>query len=86
MEARPTNWHKVCYVPTKADAILSGYRRWLNKYSNGGVNWGSKFNGGALPPTPLREELLDRCVNLPFLQESVFTNLLTIFLLMNEMF
>ncbi|XP_057539027.1 protochlorophyllide-dependent translocon component 52, chloroplastic-like [Amaranthus tricolor] len=60
MEAGPTNWHKVCYVPTKADAILSGYRRWLNKYSNGGVNWGSKFNGGALPPTPLREELLDR--------------------------
>ncbi|XP_056682462.1 protochlorophyllide-dependent translocon component 52, chloroplastic isoform X2 [Spinacia oleracea] len=60
MEVGPTNWHKACFVPTKSDGILIGYRRWLNKYSQGQVNWGSKFNGGALPPSPPREELLDR--------------------------
>ncbi|XP_021771925.1 protochlorophyllide-dependent translocon component 52, chloroplastic-like isoform X1 [Chenopodium quinoa] len=60
MEFGPTNWHKTCFVPTKADALVVGYRKWLNKYSKGQVNWGSKFNGGALPPTPPREELLDR--------------------------
>ncbi|XP_021728809.1 protochlorophyllide-dependent translocon component 52, chloroplastic-like isoform X2 [Chenopodium quinoa] len=60
MEFGPTNWHKTCFVPTKSDALVVGYRRWLKKYSKGQVNWGSKFNGGALPPTPPREELLDR--------------------------
>lgn len=59
-EFGPSNWHKVCFVPTKSDAVVSGYRRWLNKYSQGQVNWGSKFNGGALPPIPPRRELLDR--------------------------
>ncbi|KAL2940739.1 Protochlorophyllide-dependent translocon component 52 chloroplastic [Bienertia sinuspersici] len=48
-EFGPINWHKVCFVPTKSDAILSGYRRWLNKYSHGQVDWGSKFNGRILP-------------------------------------
>lgn len=60
MELGPSNWQKVCFVPTKADALVVGYRRWLNKYSGGQVDWGTKFNGGALPPTPPREELLDR--------------------------
>ncbi|KAL2940722.1 Protochlorophyllide-dependent translocon component 52 chloroplastic [Bienertia sinuspersici] len=59
-EFGPINWHKVCFVPTKSDAILSGYRRWLNKYSHGQVDWGSKFNGRILPPMPPREQLLDR--------------------------
>lgn len=62
MEFGPTNWQKACFVPTKSDGVLIGYRRWLNKYSQGQVDWGSKFNGEALPPTPPREELLDRCV------------------------
>ncbi|KNA22693.1 hypothetical protein SOVF_032100 [Spinacia oleracea] len=60
MEFGPTNWQKACFVPTKSDGVLIGYRRWLNKYSQGQVDWGSKFNGEALPPTPPREELLDR--------------------------
>lgn len=60
MEFGPNNWHKICFVPTKSDGIVVGYRRWLNKYSQGQVDWGSKFNGGALPPTPPRKELLDR--------------------------
>ncbi|CAL5437744.1 unnamed protein product [Camellia sinensis] len=32
---------------------------WLNKYAGGQVDWGTKFSG-ALPPTPPREQLLDR--------------------------
>ncbi|KAG6433188.1 hypothetical protein SASPL_104796 [Salvia splendens] len=28
----PLNWHKACYVPTKADAFSVAFRRWLNKY------------------------------------------------------
>lgn len=60
MEFGPSNWQKACFVPTKSDALVVGYRRWLNKYSQGQVDWGTKFNGGALPPTPPREELLDR--------------------------
>ncbi|XP_021771923.1 protochlorophyllide-dependent translocon component 52, chloroplastic-like [Chenopodium quinoa] len=59
-ELGPINWHKVCYVPTKADSLVAAFRRWFNEYSEGQVDWGSKFNGGALPPTPPREELLDR--------------------------
>nr|XP_027061263.1 protochlorophyllide-dependent translocon component 52, chloroplastic-like [Coffea arabica] len=51
--------HKACFVPTKADALVVGFRRWLNKYSNGQIDWGTKYTG-ALPPTPPREQLLDR--------------------------
>lgn len=53
------NWHKACYVPTKADAIVVAFRRWLNKYAGGQVDWRGKYNGD-LPPTPPREQLLDR--------------------------
>ncbi|CAN4089817.1 unnamed protein product [Withania somnifera] len=55
----PPNWQKVCYVPTKADALVVGFRRWLNKYGGGQVDWATKFTGD-LPPTPAREQLLDR--------------------------
>lgn len=60
MEFGPSNWQKVCFVPTKADALVVGYRRWLIKYSQGQVDWGNKFDASALPPTPPREQLLDR--------------------------
>ncbi|KAL3529771.1 hypothetical protein ACH5RR_009093 [Cinchona calisaya] len=53
------NWNKACFVPTKADALVVGFRRWLNKYSNGQVDWGTKFSGD-LPPTPPKELLMDR--------------------------
>ncbi|KAK4371620.1 hypothetical protein RND71_011095 [Anisodus tanguticus] len=53
------NWLKACYVPTKADAIVVAFRRWLNKYAGGEVDWRGKYNGD-LPPTPPREQLLDR--------------------------
>lgn len=59
MEVDPSNWQKACYVPTKSDAQVVGFRRWLNKYAGGGVDWGTKFSG-ALPPTSHREQLMDR--------------------------
>ncbi|KAL5765294.1 hypothetical protein ACOSQ2_017888 [Xanthoceras sorbifolium] len=62
MNAGPTNWQKACFVPTKADAFVTGLRRWLQKYSGGQINWGAwKFStASALPPTPPREQLMDR--------------------------
>lgn len=48
-------------MPTKADAIVVAFRRWLNKYAGGQVDWRAKYNGD-LPPTPPREQLLDRFV------------------------
>ena len=64
LEFGPANWHKVCYLPTKSDAALSGYRRWLIKYSQGQVEWNTRFSGTSLPPTPSREILMDRYVYL----------------------
>ncbi|KAL5834107.1 hypothetical protein ACOSQ3_017781 [Xanthoceras sorbifolium] len=61
MEVGPANWHKACFVPTKSDAFVVGFRRWLNKYSDGQINWGvGKFSSGTLPPTPPRQQLMDR--------------------------
>ncbi|OMO81044.1 Pheophorbide a oxygenase [Corchorus capsularis] len=53
------NWKKACFVPTKSDAFVVGFRRWLNKYAGGEVDWRGKFSG-ALPPSPPREQLMDR--------------------------
>lgn len=49
-------------MPTKSDALVVGFRKWLKKYAGNQVNWGNKFEGGlpALPPTPPREQLMDR--------------------------
>ncbi|KAL5765302.1 hypothetical protein ACOSQ2_017896 [Xanthoceras sorbifolium] len=61
MEVGPANWHKACFVPTKSDAFVVCFRRWLNKYSDGQINWGAgKFSSGTLPPTPPRQQLMDR--------------------------
>lgn len=58
------NWEKACFVPTKADANVVSFRRWLKKYCSGGqVEWGTKFNNGFLPPPPPpppRQQLMDR--------------------------
>ncbi|KAL5766953.1 hypothetical protein ACOSP7_017570 [Xanthoceras sorbifolium] len=59
MEVGPTNWQNSCFVPTASDAFVFGFRRWMNKYTGGQVNWGGKFSG-TLPPTPPREQLMDR--------------------------
>ncbi|KAI8573039.1 hypothetical protein RHMOL_Rhmol01G0247900 [Rhododendron molle] len=59
MDIGLSNWQKACFVPTKSDALVVGFRRWLNKYAGGQVDWGTKFSG-ALPPSPPREQLLDR--------------------------
>ncbi|KAK8615262.1 hypothetical protein V6N13_069039 [Hibiscus sabdariffa] len=59
MEFGITNWQKACFVPTKSDAFVVGFRRWFNKYAGGEIDWKGKFSG-ALPPSPPREQLMDR--------------------------
>uniref|UniRef100_A0A7N2KLE9 Pheophorbide a oxygenase domain-containing protein n=1 Tax=Quercus lobata TaxID=97700 RepID=A0A7N2KLE9_QUELO len=59
MDVGPANWHKACFVPTKSDALVIGFRKWLNKYAGGQVDWRGKHSG-VLPPTPPREQLMDR--------------------------
>ena len=59
MKVGPPNWHKACFVPTKSDAHIVAFRGWLRKYSGGQLDWGAEFSK-ALPPTPSREQLMDR--------------------------
>ncbi|EEF28989.1 pheophorbide A oxygenase, putative [Ricinus communis] len=59
MDIGPSNWQKACFVPTKSDAQVVAFRKWLKKYSDGQINWGGKFNG-ALPPSPPKDQLMDR--------------------------
>uniref|UniRef100_F6GUK6 Rieske domain-containing protein n=1 Tax=Vitis vinifera TaxID=29760 RepID=F6GUK6_VITVI len=59
MKAGPSNWHKACFVPTKSDAHIVAFRAWLRKYSGGQLDWGTNFSS-ALPPTPPKEQLMDR--------------------------
>ncbi|KAM3693108.1 hypothetical protein ACB098_08G139000 [Castanea mollissima] len=59
MDVGPANWQKACFVPTKSDALVIGFRKWLNKYAGGQVDWRGKYSG-VLPPTPPREQLMDR--------------------------
>ncbi|KAI7730201.1 hypothetical protein M8C21_000301, partial [Ambrosia artemisiifolia] len=59
MESDPKDWLKLCFVPTKSDALVVGFRKWLKKYAGGQLNWGNNF-ARSLPPTPPREQLMDR--------------------------
>ncbi|KAL9458988.1 hypothetical protein AB3S75_007809 [Citrus x aurantiifolia] len=59
MAVGPANWQKACFVPTKSDNLVVGFRMWLKKYSGGQFNWGGKFDA-TLPPTLPREQLMDR--------------------------
>ncbi|KAB1227774.1 Protochlorophyllide-dependent translocon component 52, chloroplastic [Morella rubra] len=59
MDVGPANWQKACFVPTKSDALVVGFRKWLKKYAGGQVDWRGKYTG-ALPPTPPKEQLMDR--------------------------
>jgi len=45
MDAGPTNWQKACFVPTKSDALVVGFRKWLNKYAGGQVDWRGRYSG-----------------------------------------
>ncbi|KAL9233605.1 hypothetical protein vseg_008577 [Gypsophila vaccaria] len=60
MEISGGNWQKAFYVPTKSDAIVIAFRKWLHKYARGGVDWRHKFDAKLLPPTPRRDVLMDR--------------------------
>ncbi|XP_038972136.1 protochlorophyllide-dependent translocon component 52, chloroplastic-like isoform X2 [Phoenix dactylifera] len=55
----PSNWQKSCFVPTKSDAMVVAFRNWLRKYSNNQVDWGT-LPTAYLPPTPPKEQLMDR--------------------------
>ncbi|XP_031497928.1 protochlorophyllide-dependent translocon component 52, chloroplastic isoform X2 [Nymphaea colorata] len=57
-DAGQSNWQKACFVPTKSDALVIAFRKWLRKYSNGQIEWATQFGG--LPPTFAREQLMDR--------------------------
>lgn len=57
------NWNKACYVPTKADAMVVAFRRWLNTYGGTQVDWRNQDQETAVappPPIPPREQLFDR--------------------------
>ncbi|XP_072988844.1 protochlorophyllide-dependent translocon component 52, chloroplastic-like [Typha latifolia] len=54
-----SNWQKACYVPTKSDSMVIAFRNWLRKYSNYQVDWGT-IDTEYLPPTPPKEQLMDR--------------------------
>ncbi|PIA53939.1 hypothetical protein AQUCO_00900482v1, partial [Aquilegia coerulea] len=54
-----SNWQKVCFVPTTSDNSVIAFRNWLRKYSGGQIHWAAKF-GAELPPTPPKEQLMDR--------------------------
>ncbi|KAK2438198.1 hypothetical protein P8452_33941 [Trifolium repens] len=62
MDVGQENWHEACFVPTKSDGLVIGFRKWLKKYAGGQVDWRGKYSGscGTLPPTPPREQLFDR--------------------------
>ncbi|MFS8008946.1 putative pheophorbide a oxygenase [Helianthus anomalus] len=36
-----SNWEKACFVPTKSDAKVVAFRKWLKKYSGGRIDWGN---------------------------------------------
>ncbi|KAK1411187.1 hypothetical protein QVD17_37733 [Tagetes erecta] len=59
MDLGHSNWQKAYFVPSKADANVVAFRKWLKKYAGGQFDWGTKVNG-SLQPTRPREQLLDR--------------------------
>ncbi|TXG65820.1 hypothetical protein EZV62_007095 [Acer yangbiense] len=80
MEVGAANWQKECFVPARSDALVVGFRRWMTKYAGGQINWGGKFSPTSLPPTPPREQLMDRywshvvnCKNCSYAYKSLNT-------------
>ncbi|CAL1388325.1 unnamed protein product [Linum trigynum] len=58
-EMGPKNWQKACFLPIKSDALVVGFRNWFSKYGDGKIDWRGKYTDD-LPPTPPREQLMDR--------------------------
>uniref|UniRef100_A0A0D9W0D1 Rieske domain-containing protein n=1 Tax=Leersia perrieri TaxID=77586 RepID=A0A0D9W0D1_9ORYZ len=56
------NWHKACYVPTSSDNLVIAYRNWFRKYCNHQIGWANPTVNQQLlpPPTPTRDQLLER--------------------------
>ncbi|CAN1283759.1 Protochlorophyllide-dependent translocon component 52, chloroplastic [Linum perenne] len=58
-EIGAANWEKACFLATKSDALVIGFRRWFVKYGGGEVDWRGKYSG-ELPATAPMEQLMDR--------------------------
>lgn len=52
-------WQKACFVPTKADAFVTSFRKWLSKYSNCEVGW-KNISNLDLPTPSSKEQLMER--------------------------
>ncbi|KAJ0802018.1 hypothetical protein HanPI659440_Chr03g0124491 [Helianthus annuus] len=57
MQVGQLDWQKACFVPTKADANVVAYRKWMKKYACGKIDLGTEFDG-YLPHTA--NQLMDR--------------------------
>lgn len=53
------NWMKACYVPTASDVHVTAFRRWLATYAGGRPTWAAGVSP-LLPPTPPKEQLMER--------------------------
>uniref|UniRef100_A0A0E0KKF2 Rieske domain-containing protein n=1 Tax=Oryza punctata TaxID=4537 RepID=A0A0E0KKF2_ORYPU len=53
------NWQKACYVPTSSDNMIITFRNWFRKYCKHQVGWAAP-TANQLPPTPTKDQLLDR--------------------------
>ncbi|KAH7661824.1 Pheophorbide a oxygenase protein [Dioscorea alata] len=58
-EVGHSNWLKACYVPTKSDAMVTAFRRWLIKHADGQIHWPTKFSNYLSPSLP-KEQIMDR--------------------------
>lgn len=53
------NWMRACYVPTASDVHVTAFRRWLSSFGGGRPTWGPGVSP-QLPPTPPKEQLMER--------------------------
>uniref|UniRef100_A0A0D9ZEP6 Rieske domain-containing protein n=1 Tax=Oryza glumipatula TaxID=40148 RepID=A0A0D9ZEP6_9ORYZ len=53
------NWQKACYVPTSSDNMIITFRNWFRKYCKHQIGWATPITN-QLPPTPSKDQLLDR--------------------------
>eukprot|EP00271_Cylindrocystis_brebissonii_P001572 TRINITY_DN11843_c0_g1_i1.p1 TRINITY_DN11843_c0_g1~~TRINITY_DN11843_c0_g1_i1.p1 ORF type:complete len:590 (+),score=104.23 TRINITY_DN11843_c0_g1_i1:62-1831(+) len=52
-------WATKCFVPIGSDGYVAGYRRWFLKHGGGSFEW-APGTDPRLPPTPPKEQLMDR--------------------------
>ncbi|KAL6638079.1 hypothetical protein ACP70R_025651 [Stipagrostis hirtigluma subsp. patula] len=53
------NWQNACYVPASSDAMVVAFRKWFKNYCKNQVVWATP-QADQLPPTPTRDQLLER--------------------------